>query len=103
MSVKIDTDKCVGCGRCAAVCPGTLISVENGKAIVKYPKDCWGCVSCVKECPCCAIKYYLGADIGGKGSVMSVKQEADILQWTVEKADGTTEVIEINRKDANKY
>ena len=51
MSIAIDKDKCRACGRCEKVCPGTLISAdESGKAYMKYPKDCWGCSSCIKEC-----------------------------------------------------
>ena len=43
------------------------------KAVMKYPKNCWGCVSCVKECKAGAIDFFLGADIGGNGSIMNVK------------------------------
>ncbi|MBO7335360.1 MAG: ferredoxin family protein [Lachnospiraceae bacterium] len=103
MSVRINKDKCVGCGRCAEVCPGTLIAVRDGKAGILYPKDCWGCVSCVKECAVSAIEYFLGADIGGKGSLMTVKKEKNILHWIIKKYDGTTEIIDIDSKDANKY
>ena len=49
MSIRIDQKKCVGCRKCSEVCPGTLIVMENKKAVMKYPKNCWGCVSCVKE------------------------------------------------------
>ena len=48
MSISIDKDKCIGCGKCRNVCPGTLIKMdENKKAYIKYPKDCWGCTSCI--------------------------------------------------------
>lgn len=50
MSIRIREDRCVGCGKCQEVCPGTLIQITDKKAIMKYPKNCWGCVSCVKEC-----------------------------------------------------
>ena len=49
MSIRIDQKKCVGCRKCSEVCPGTLIVMEDKKAVMKYPKNCWGCVSCVKE------------------------------------------------------
>ena len=103
MSIKIDPLKCIGCTKCTQVCPGTLIKMENKKAVIKYPKNCWGCVSCVKECPVEAIEFFLGADIGGNGSKMTVKEKGDILQWVVTKRDGREEVININRKDSNKY
>ena len=44
------------------VCPGTLIALENHKAVIKYPRNCWGCVSCVKECAAGAIDYSLLLD-----------------------------------------
>ena len=103
MSIKIDPLKCIGCTKCTQVCPGTLIKMENKKAVIKYPKNCWGCVSCVKECPVEAIEFFIGADIGGNGSKMKEKKKGDILQWVVTKRDGSKEVININRKDSNKY
>ena len=69
MSIAIDSMKCRACGKCLDVCPGSLIvRGEDKKAVIRYPKDCWGCASCIKECPFEAISYYLGADIGGMGS-----------------------------------
>ena len=104
MSIAIDKDKCRACGRCEKVCPGTLISAdESGKAYMKYPKDCWGCSSCIKECAFDAISLYLGADIGGMGSQMSVENKGDLLLWNIRKMDGTTDQIVIDKKEANKY
>ena len=104
MSIAIDSKKCTGCGRCAAVCPGSLIKKgDDGKCYMKYPKDCWGCSSCIKECKFGAISLYLGADIGGMGSQLSVTTKGDIVHWNIEKTDGTVETIEINRKESNKY
>ena len=69
MSIMIDKAKCKGCGMCTSVCPGSLIYQDSEKkAFIKYPKDCWGCASCIKECHFGAIALYLGADIGGMGS-----------------------------------
>ena len=58
---------------------------EDKKAVIRYPKDCWGCASCIKECPFEAISYYLGADIGGMGSQMTVHTEGDLLHWRIKK------------------
>ena len=70
---------------------------------MKYPKDCWGCSSCIKECAFDAISLYLGADIGGMGSRMSVENKGDMLLWNIRKMDGTTDQIVIDKKEANKY
>ena len=45
MSIRIRKERCVGCGKCQEVCPGTLIQIIDKKAIMKYPKNCWGCFS----------------------------------------------------------
>ena len=104
MSIAIDTKKCVGCMQCAKVCPGSLIKKgDNLKAFMKYPKDCWGCSSCIKECKFGAISLYLGADICGMGSKMQVTQTEDLIVWHIFKSDNTEEVIEINKKEANRY
>lgn len=104
MSIAIDKNVCVGCGRCRDVCPGSLIKQdENRKAFIKYPKDCWGCTSCIKECPVYAIRFYLGADIGGMGSKVHTEKRGDILQWIIEHPDGKVSKIDINQKESNKY
>ncbi len=103
MSIRINEEKCVGCGRCMDACPGNLIVKKEGRAFMKYPRDCWGCVSCVKECPAGAIDFFLGADIGGRGSTMCVEHDGDVLRWIIHKYDGTLKTIDVNRKDANRY
>ena len=68
---KVDTDKCVGCMACAAVCPRNLItSVDYGTSVIVAcnshakgavtvrgcSQGCIGCGICVKICPHDAIK-----------------------------------------------
>lgn len=104
MSIRIDRDKCISCGECLKVCPGNLLYRDDGnKTFIKYPKDCWGCTACLKECNAGAIKYYLGADIGGKGTFLYTKHEKDLLYWFIVKPDGEEEVIKINQKESNGY
>jgi ferredoxin len=51
--VKIDKNKCIGCGACEAVCPAGF-EIKNSKASIKNPK-----APCIKEgaeaCPVNAI------------------------------------------------
>jgi adenylylsulfate reductase subunit B len=77
--------------------------MQAGKAVMKYPRDCWGCASCVKECPAEAIAFFLGADIGGSGSTMTVSESGDVLHWKIHCWDGTVKVIDVDRKNANQY
>lgn len=104
MSIEINREKCVGCKKCEAVCPGSLIKIgSDGKAFIKYPRDCWGCTSCLKECSVKAIAFFLGADIGGRGSRVYTESSGDILTWIIEQPQGKITEIKINRKEANKY
>lgn len=45
---NVDTEKCIGCGRCAAVCPMGNISVEDGKAVSH--SRCTLCYRCFSKC-----------------------------------------------------
>ena len=49
------TDKCIGCGKCAAVCPMNNIELKNGRPLWKAP--CAHCMACIGNCPAEAIEY----------------------------------------------
>lgn len=46
--------KCIGCGKCAEICPGRTIEVKNKKAKIKKD-DCIRCFCCHEMCPVKAI------------------------------------------------
>ena len=51
--LKIDSAKCVGCGKCAAVCPTGNISLQGDA--VSSGRKCTVCYRCVNSCPMKAI------------------------------------------------
>lgn len=53
----VNTEKCVGCGKCVMVCPCDVIRMDPAtkKAVAKYPQDCMCCAECEDECPMDAI------------------------------------------------
>ncbi|BBB91907.1 MAG TPA: ferredoxin family protein [Methylomusa anaerophila] len=106
MSIVINKEKCCGCGKCREACPGSLLyPADDGKTCIRYPKDCWGCTSCVKECEYGAIQYYLGAEIGGKGGFLYTRQEGqgNFLQWIIVGPGGEERIITIDKNKANSY
>ncbi len=54
MAVKVDLEKCDGCGTCVDICPVEAIKV-NDKAKIDED-ECVGCGACVDECPQEALK-----------------------------------------------
>jgi ferredoxin len=50
--VTIDPEKCEGNGECVDVCPVSILSLVDGKAVPSGDmNDCLGCESCVTICP----------------------------------------------------
>jgi len=54
MAYKINPEKCVGCGACAAYCPCEAIAIKDGKAVIDSAK-CQNCGSCAAACQMDAI------------------------------------------------
>jgi uncharacterized protein (DUF169 family)/NAD-dependent dihydropyrimidine dehydrogenase PreA subunit len=50
-SIEINTDKCTGCGLCAAFCPVNVFEMCDGASAVVDAPACWGCETCVGQCP----------------------------------------------------
>ena len=48
-------DKCVGCGKCAQLCPLNDISIVDGRPV--WGKNCTHCMACIGACPTGAIEY----------------------------------------------
>ena len=57
--VKVDKNKCIGCGACAASCPAVFEIGDDGKSHVKKGADVNKNANCIKEaianCPVEAI------------------------------------------------
>lgn len=103
MSISIEKEKCIGCGRCTEVCPGNLLELLEGKAKICDVRDCWGCTACVKECAQDAIFYYLSAGIGGAGGRLYAHDTDSTLTWEMQFADGNSQKIVVAKNAANKY
>lgn len=55
--IKIDTEKCNGCGLCVQACHEQAIGLENGKAKLLRDDYCDGLGSCLPACPMNAISF----------------------------------------------
>lgn len=48
-------NRCIGCGRCAALCPLNNIRLVDNRPV--WGKDCTHCMACICHCPAEAIEY----------------------------------------------
>ena len=66
MGLKIDLEKCVGCGSCVGACPFGALELDGaGKATVS--EACTACGSCVEACPAGALELDRGEAKAAEG------------------------------------
>lgn len=67
-TLRLFSEKCVGCGRCTEVCPHGVFKINDRKAQI-YDKDlCMECGACAVNCPAHAIDVDSG--VGCAAAVM---------------------------------
>ncbi|MCW4009888.1 MAG: 4Fe-4S binding protein [Candidatus Bathyarchaeota archaeon] len=56
--IEVDTEKCISCGSCVALCPVEAITLDEEYSVVFDKEKCVGstCSACVDACPARAIK-----------------------------------------------
>ena len=98
--IKIDEDKCVGCGLCASACHEGAIEMIDGKAKLTREDYCDGLGDCLPACPVDAISFEMreapaydeAAVLAAKAEkekkrkvqAENVKVESELLQWPVQ-------------------
>ena len=95
--VKIDEEKCTGCGLCASACHENAIVMENGKAHLLRDDFCDGFGDCLPACPAGAItieeresaEYNPQAVEMRKQNLMQQHSErtavkSELMQWPVQ-------------------
>ena len=79
-TLKLDAEKCIGCGMCVNVCPHAVFVVENRKAAITNVDLCMECGAC-------------GCKVKKKGNV----EQSRLRKNAQEKAAGGREWIQLGR------
>jgi NAD-dependent dihydropyrimidine dehydrogenase PreA subunit len=71
VTLKLDTDLCIGCGMCVEVCPHEVFAIENRKANLLDRDSCMECGACQMNCPTGAVTVRSG--VGCAAGIISSK------------------------------
>ena len=85
--IKIDEEKCIGCGACADACHEGAIEMINGKAKLTREDYCDGLGDCLPTCPTDAITFEeREAPAYNEAAVLASKQRknSELMQWPVQ-------------------
>jgi NAD-dependent dihydropyrimidine dehydrogenase PreA subunit len=59
-TLKVDRERCVGCGQCTIVCPHRIFALTVEGLSVSDPDLCMECGACARNCPVQAIAVTAG-------------------------------------------
>lgn len=60
VTLQLDVEKCIGCGRCTEVCPHAVFAVRDAKAQIIDRDACMECGACARNCPAGALAVEAG-------------------------------------------
>ncbi len=71
VTLKLDQERCIGCGMCLLVCPHAVMNLSNGRVDVVNRDACMECGACSRNCPVNALSVRPG--VGCAAAVINSK------------------------------
>lgn len=59
-TLRVDREKCIGCGLCLHVCPHAVLALSEAKIFIIDRDACMECGACAMNCPVQAIAVQAG-------------------------------------------
>lgn len=59
-TLKLEQNKCIGCGLCTAVCPHAVLVIKESLVHIMELDRCMECGACVGNCPVAALSVNAG-------------------------------------------
>ena len=79
VTLSLDDETCIGCGRCAEVCPHGVFEVRESKAHLVDRDACMECGACARNCPveAVSVRSGVGCATGILAGVIGTSSECD--------------------------
>lgn len=100
---KVDSKKCLNCGKCIKNCPENNISIRNGK--YKFGHKCVLCMGCSFHCPANAVKVGIFKfwKVNGSYRLEALEKDESIpFPFVPDKAKGIYRLYKRYYRDADK-
>ncbi|MEN8154950.1 MAG: mercury methylation ferredoxin HgcB [Acidobacteriota bacterium] len=81
--LKLDPDKCTGCGICVVVCPHEVFRLEGNKAVIINRDFCMECGACGRNCSFGALDVRAGVGCASaiiKGKIKGTEPDCGCSQ-----------------------
>lgn len=59
-TLKLDENKCTGCGICLEVCPHAVFKMNSSHVVIRSRDACMECGACSRNCPVGAVSVQAG-------------------------------------------
>ena len=59
-TLRLDSERCVGCGMCIEVCPHAVFVLQDQKICIQDQDACMECGACANNCPANALHVKAG-------------------------------------------
>ena len=83
-TLELNSEACIGCGMCLAVCPHEVFALDGAKAEIKRFNACMECGACSINCPVGAI----GVDSGVGCASGLINEWLSSLGWRKTRGGG---------------
>lgn len=88
VTLRMDSEKCIGCGMCLEVCPRAVFRMTNGTAEIANRDACIECGACSRNCPVEALNVQPGVGCAAAVIHSFIGKKSDSC-CTLEPGQGT--------------
>jgi ferredoxin len=89
VTLRLDQEKCIGCGMCLLVCPHAVLSLTNGQVEIASRDACMECGACARNCPAEALSVRAGVGCATAVINSKLKRKSSCECCTIDSEERT--------------